>query len=238
MISARRLFRLSLVLSLIFLPSIVWADSVVINHGSVFLSYQDKLDKIPFALTGPNNTSISGHTFSLYAFSLSFHRGPFSINHPSIGASCGLDTPDGEAFMNSSVKINGTNYSGQKPQINFGFKTEKFKLDPTDASQLLVSLPFTCTIHLSLNDHINPIPGTTPFHAKLTGEGTVYALLTRDNFGFFFMNDIEYRFGDITSGVSIKPVPTPEPATMILLGSGLLGVAMRARRKKKNTSRE
>jgi hypothetical protein len=43
---------------------------------------------------------------------------------------------------------------------------------------------------------------------------------------------------DLTGGLRGRMDPIPEPATMLLLGTGLAGVAMRVRRKRSNDNRE
>ena len=67
---------------------------------------------------------------------------------------------------------------------------------------------------------------------ELEGEGTVRLLLTRQTVGDItglFFERADYTFGPTVGGVTIESVP--EPTTLVLLVSGLAGLAARVRQR-------
>jgi hypothetical protein len=108
------------------------------------------------------------------------------------------------------------------------FNSITFVIPPEflSASAIQITAPFTFSGHF----------GRTSFPTEpvvLSGEGTVNLLLvnrTIAGFNGFFLDHADYVFGPPVSGLTIEPVP--EPATILLLASGLVGTMMRLRKRR------
>jgi len=67
-----------------------------------------------------------------------------------------------------------------------------------------------------------------PLDALGNAVGVTFSLLTDGDVNFFIA---DWPYTDNIGGISLDVAPVPEPATIILLGSGLLGLGVRARKK-------
>jgi PEP-CTERM motif-containing protein len=87
--------------------------------------------------------------------------------------------------------------------------------------------PFTFSGTINAFDSA-AMTGQPFFTADLQGSGVVNLFLFRDPQGLYNFGDLDYRF---------QAAATPEPATIGLLGSGVLGLVARSRRRGRRSAR-
>jgi hypothetical protein len=188
-------------------------------------------------ITGGNTTqTISGHTFDFISQGFRangwgyFGRIPCSPCNTSISTSL-FDAFAGEDGLKyGPATFNGTDYQQLYYTGQIRFSSDLFNI-PEDSpiGEFTLTVPFAMTGNLN-GYLLNPVignPGPAVFSLELSGQGTASLLLyglDTVNGRIFFTHGLTYNF---------QTTPTPEPATIFLLGSGLAGVAMKCYRRRK-----
>ena len=205
-------------------PRVASADPVTITSGSI---------SIPASRTRPSPIQIEG-TDGVLTFSLSGVIGAASSMELFFCAPClptattislainsaGLDIPGMLTYGVDSYRVGGL-------EDTFGtvvLELSGFAVLPRAPSVINELATVTGPFELLANSHFSPPCCGGPGN-DLRGSGTATVLLFGDPGGgvpVWAFRSAEYRFTD--------QAPIPEPASFVLLASGLIGVAVRRRR--------
>jgi hypothetical protein len=218
-----------LFLLLFVLPAQTRADEIVITNGSLI---------VPSHFTNP--TFSFGNAAEGFAVSnAGYNRGdgggfiPYCLPCRA-GETVSIDgrLTDGGNLGFGPATVNGVNYERVYfYSANLIFDAPLIVIPFDDSPVVSITVPFTMTGSLALS--LAPERGLPAFFTTtLSGQGLATFVLNSYDGGPLFGR--LYDFRDITFNFSpAAPTAVPEPATLVLFGTGLTAVAARYRRRRR-----
>jgi len=197
------------------------ADPFVITSGTI-VQQGDPNNKASYNFAGPGiSVTANGFFVESFAFCSPCLGGTTNNLHVSFSQGGG------------TVVLNGVTFSGVGFNGVLTATMPSFVLPPGSLAtpDVTLTLPFTLTGNL-IGCTGNPLICTDQlFNASLSGQG--FADVHFQLFSLFPPAGNLYVVRDIT--FNFQPAPVPEPATLLLLGTGVAGVAARIRKRRRGS---